>query len=107
MAPLLWKKAEELKSLLMKVKEESKKFGLRVNILQTQEFPGSLVVKTSSSSTGSMGPIPGQGAKIPHASKNQTIKHKQYCNKFNKDQKRTSTFTKLRSWHLVLSLHGK
>jgi len=115
MTPLLWKKAEELKSLLMKVKEESKKFGLKVNILQTQEFPGSLVVKTSPSNTGGMGPIPGQGAKIPHASKNQTIKHKQYCNKFNKDkkkqktkkQKKPSTFTKLRSWHLVLSLHGK
>ena len=36
-----------------------------------------------------MGSIPGQGAKIPHASqpKNQNIKQKQYCNKFNKDLK--------------------
>ena len=32
MAPLLWKKAEELKSLLMKVKEKSEKAGLNLNI---------------------------------------------------------------------------
>ena len=33
--------------------------------------------------------IPGQGAKSPCTSgpKNQNIKHKQYCNKFNKDFK--------------------
>ena len=75
----------------MKVKEESEKFGLKVSILQTHEFPGSLVVKTSPSSTGGVGRIPGQGAKIPHASRNQTIQHKQYCNKFNKDQKKKKT----------------
>ena len=33
MTPPLWKKAEkELKSLLMKVKEESEKSGLKINI---------------------------------------------------------------------------
>ena len=37
---------EELKSLLMKVKEESKKAGLKLNI---QDFPGGPVVKTGSS----------------------------------------------------------
>ena len=42
---------------------------------------------------GGVGSIPGQGAKIPHASwpKNQNIKQKQYCNKFNKDFKKWST----------------
>ena len=44
------------------------------------------MVKTSPSNAGDVGSIPGQGAKIPHASgpKNQNIKQKQYCNKFNK-----------------------
>ena len=32
MTPLLWQKVEELKSLLMKVKEESEKVGLKLNI---------------------------------------------------------------------------
>ena len=47
------------------------------------------MVKTSPSSAGGAGSIPGRGAKIPHASqpKNQNIKQKQYCNKFNKDFK--------------------
>ena len=53
------------------------------------DFPGSPVVKTSSSNAGGTGSIPGRGAKIPHAlrPKNQNIKQKQYCNKFNKDFK--------------------
>ena len=32
MIPPLWQKEEELKSLLMKVKEESEKVGLKLNI---------------------------------------------------------------------------
>src|SRR5574340_285014 len=32
MIPLVWQKEEELKSLLMKVKEESEKVGLKLNI---------------------------------------------------------------------------
>ena len=32
MTPPLWQKAEELKSLLMKVKEESEKAGLKLNV---------------------------------------------------------------------------
>ena len=37
MAPRLWQKAKkELKSLLMKVKEESEKAGLKLNILKTK-----------------------------------------------------------------------
>ena len=53
------------------------------------DFPGGSVVKTLPSDAGGAGSIPGQGAKIPHASwpKNQNIKPKQYCNKFNKDFK--------------------
>ena len=51
------------------------------------DFPGCPVVKTSPSNAGGEGWIPGQGAKIPHASrpKNQNIKQKQYGYKFNKD----------------------
>ena len=43
------------------------------------------VVKTSPSNVRGVGSIP--GAKMPHAlwQKNQNIKQKQYCNKFNKD----------------------
>ena len=36
MIPHLWQKSEELKSLLMKVKEESKKVGLKLNIHKTK-----------------------------------------------------------------------
>ena len=37
MTPLLWQKVEEeLKSLLMKVKEESEKVGLKLNIQKTK-----------------------------------------------------------------------
>ena len=32
------------------------------------DFPGCPVVKTSTSNSGGAGSIPGQGAKIPHAS---------------------------------------
>ena len=47
------------------------------------------MVKTSPSSAGGAGSIPGRGAKIPHASqpKNQNIKQKHHCKKFNKDLK--------------------
>ena len=52
-----------------------------------RDFPGGPVVRTSPSSAGDVGSIPGKGTKIPHASrpKDQNIKQKQYCNKFNKD----------------------
>ena len=36
MTPPLWQKGEELKSLLMKVKEESEKVGLKSNIQKTK-----------------------------------------------------------------------
>ena len=54
-----------------------------------RDFPGGPVVKTSPSNAEGAGLIPGQGAKIPCASrpKNQNIKQKQCCNKFNKDFK--------------------
>ena len=47
------------------------------------------MVRTLPSNVGGAGSIPGQGVKIPYASKpkNQNIKQKQYCNKFNKDFK--------------------
>ena len=54
-----------------------------------RDFPGGPVVKTLPSNAGGAGPIPGWGAKIPHAlwPKNQNIKQKQHYNKFNKDFK--------------------
>ena len=54
-----------------------------------RDFPGGPVVWTLPSITGDAGLIPGQGAKIPHASqpKNQNIKQKCYCKTFNKDFK--------------------
>ena len=47
------------------------------------------MVRTSPSNAGGVGSVPGQGAKIPHASwtKNQSTKQKEYCNKFNEDFK--------------------
>ena len=36
MTPLLWQKSEELKSLLLKVKEESDKVGLKLKIQKTK-----------------------------------------------------------------------
>ena len=48
------------------------------------------MVKTSPSSAGGMGSIPGRGVKIPHASqpkKKQNIEQKQCCNKFSKNFK--------------------
>ena len=60
------------------------------------DFPGSSVAKTLPSNVGDAGLIPGWGTKIPHASwpKNQNMKQKQYCNKFNKDFKKWSTSKK-------------
>ena len=54
-----------------------------------KDYPGSPVLKTSTSNAGSTGLIPGQGGNIPHAlrEKNTNIKQKQYCDKFNKDFK--------------------
>ena len=52
------------------------------------DFPGDRLPINA----GGVDSIRGQGAEIPHAlqSKNQTIKQKQYCNKFNKDFKNGS-----------------
>ena len=41
-----------------------------------RDFPGGPVVKTSPSNAGSVGSIPGLGAKIPHASWPKKPKHK-------------------------------
>ena len=38
------------------------------NKLEVQGLPGGLVVKTSLSVAGHVGPIPAEGSKIPHAS---------------------------------------
>ena len=59
------------------------------------DFPGSPVLKTPPFNAGVGGSIPGQGAKISHATwpQNQNVKQKQYCNKVNTDRKKSfSTF---------------
>ena len=43
MTPPLWQKAEELKCLLMKVKVESEKVGLKLNIQKTKITASSLI----------------------------------------------------------------
>ena len=55
--------------------------------MQVVEFLGHPAVGTLPSNSGGAGSIPGQEAKIPHASgpKNQNIKQKQCYNKLNKD----------------------
>ena len=57
--------------------------------LISRDFPGSPVVRTSSSNIGVAGSVAGQGPKIPHASgpKKQNVKQEQLCNKFSKDFK--------------------
>ena len=54
-----------------------------------RDFPGGPAVETLPTSAGGVGSIPGQGARIPHASRpgDQNIKQKQYCNRFNRDFK--------------------
>ena len=54
-----------------------------------RDLPGGPVVKTSPSSAGGVGLVPGQRAKIPHASqpKQQNMKQKKYCDKFSKNLK--------------------
>ena len=43
MTPSLWQGKEELKSLLMKVKEESEKVGLKLNIQKTKIMASGLI----------------------------------------------------------------
>ena len=53
---------------------------MTAEIEAVRDFPSGPVVKTSPSPAESSSSIPGQGAKIPHASqlKNQNLKLKQY-----------------------------
>ena len=44
MTPPLWQKVEELKSLLMKVKAESEKVGLKLNIQKTKIMASSPIL---------------------------------------------------------------
>ena len=56
------------------------------NVEKLGDFPGGSGVKTLPSNARGAGLIPGQGAKIPHASRSNNqniIKQKQYFNKFN------------------------
>ena len=73
----------------MNLKSISRK-GKTIETEKSWDFSGGLVVESSPSNAGGVSSIPGQEAKIPHASgpKNQNIKRKQHCNKFNKDLKK-------------------
>ena len=53
-----------------------------------QGLPGGPVVKTSTSSAGGTHSIPGQGTKIPHASREKKKKTTTKQNRSNKDFKR-------------------
>ena len=44
MKPPLWQKEEELKSLLMKVKEEREKVGLKLNIQKTKSMASGPII---------------------------------------------------------------
>ena len=83
---LMAESEEELKSLLMKVKEESEKFGLKLNLLAP--YSSTLAWKIpwteEPDRLQSIGPL-----RVGH------------------DWATSLTFRKLRSWHLVPSLHGK
>ena len=46
MASPLWQKTEELKSLLMKVKEESEKVALKLNIQKTKIMVSGLITSS-------------------------------------------------------------
>ena len=65
----------------------SRTFPSLQKVLWVWDFPGGPVIKTLPSNAGGVGSIPGQGAKISHASwpKKQNMKQKKYCNKFYKD----------------------
>ena len=55
---------EELKSLLMKVKEESEKAGLKLNIQKTKGFPCDSGGKESACNVRDLGSIPGLGRSL-------------------------------------------
>ena len=73
MDKIKWAKYHSTKALKSKIKS---------NMFRT-----SLAVQSAFQCRGT-GSILGQGFKIPHASKKQNLKQKQYCNKFNKDFKK-------------------
>ena len=54
---------------------------------RSRDFPGSLVVQTFPSNAKDAGSVPGQGAKITHASwpNKQKVKQKQYYGRLDKD----------------------
>ena len=66
-----------------------------------RDFPDSPVVRTLPSNAGGAGSIPGQGARVPHASqpKNRNVKQKQYCDKFGKDFKNGPHQKKKKNYH--------
>ena len=73
--------------ILLRVKYTSMRLIFKMR--QFGDAPGGPVVKTLPSSAGSVGSIPGQGAKTPYASwpENQNIKQEQCCNKLSEDYK--------------------
>ena len=54
----------------------SRQFDVVIKSMESWDFPGNPVVKTSPSNAGGAGSIPGLGAKIPHALGPKKPKHK-------------------------------
>ena len=64
MTPPSGKSKEEIKSLLMKVKEEGEKPGLRLNVQNTKGFPCGSDCKESACNVRDLGSIPGLGRSL-------------------------------------------
>lgn len=79
-------------------------FVLKTNL---KDYPGSPVLRTSTSNAGSPGSIPGQGGDIPNAlrPKNPNTRQKQCCGKFSKDFKSGPIKTAFKK--LIWFLKGK
>ena len=64
-----------MKGILKIKKQQTKKSQKKKKKKGGGYFPGSPVVDSLPSSAGGVGSIPGQGARIPHASWPQILKH--------------------------------
>ena len=116
---LMAESEEELKSLLMKVKEESEKVDLKLNIQKTKIMAAGPIPSWQIDGETVRDLIFG-GSKITadgdcsHEIKRRLLLGRKAMTNLDSTLKRrvkkltsSSTFRKRRSWHLVPSLHGK
>ena len=119
---LMAEREEELKSLLMKVKEESEKVGLKCNIQKTKIMASSPITswQIDGETVETVADFTFGGSKITvdgdysHEIKRRLLLGRKVMTNLNsmlksrvKKLAESATFRKLRSWHLVPSLHGK